>query len=99
MATYNPTGFSVLLRSLRERSGKSRYRLAQFCGVNEAYLLRLESGERRNPTRDTVVKLGLALVAESSAVTLDDVNELLLAASYAPLLGRGESFVGDASSI
>ena len=92
MATYNPTGFSVLLRSLRERSGKSRYRLAQFCGVNEAYLLRLESGERRNPTRDTVVKLGLALVADSSSVTLDDVNELLLAAGYAPLLGRGEPF-------
>ena len=92
MATHHPTGFSVLLRSLRERSGKSRYRLAQFSGVNEAYLLRLESGERHKPTRDTVVKLALALVADSSSVSLDDVNELLLAAEHAPLLGRGESF-------
>ena len=92
MANYNPTEFSVLLRSLRDRSGKSRYRLAQFSGVNEGYLLRLETGERRKPTRDTVVKLGLALVADSSSVTLHDVNELLLSAEHAPLLGRGESF-------
>ena len=92
MATHHPTEFSVLLRTLRERSGKSRYWLAQFSGVNQAYLLRLERGERRNPTRDTVLKLALALVAGSSLVTIDDVNELLWAATYVPLLGRGQSF-------
>ena len=92
MATYNPNGFSVLLRELRERAGKSRYMLAKFSGVNEAYLLRLETGERHRPTRDTVVKLALALVSASPSVGLDDVNELLLAAQHAPLLGRGESF-------
>ena len=92
MASYHPTEFSVLLRDLRERSGKSRYRLAQFSGINEAYLSRLETGERHRPTRDTVVKLGLALVADSSSVSLDDVNELLLSAEHAPLRGRGESF-------
>ena len=92
MATYNPKGFSVLLRDLRERAGKSRYRLAQFSGLNEAYLLRLETGERHRPTRDTVVKLALALVADSPSVGLDDVNELLLAGEHAPLLGRGEAF-------
>ena len=92
MASYHPTGFSVLLRDLRERSGKSKYQLAQFSGINEAYLSRLETGERYRPTRDTVVKLGLALVADSSSITLHDVNELLLSAEHAPLLGRGESF-------
>ncbi len=91
MTISNSAHFSVNLKRLRQYSEKSRYRLAQFSGINEAYILRLEGGERRNPTRDTVIKLGLALVADSSSVTLDDVNELLLSASHAPLLGRGES--------
>ena len=95
MATQRRTEFSLVLRRLRERSNKSRYKLAQFTGVNEAYLLRLETGERRNPSRDVVMKLGLALVADSSLVTLDDVNELLLSAGYAPLLSRGESVSSD----
>ena len=92
MATpRHSTEFSAALMRLRKKSEKSRYRLAQFTGLDEAYLLRLESGQRQNPSRDVVVKLGLALVADSSRVSLHDVNELLLAADYAPLLGRGES--------
>ena len=91
MTTYQPGQFSAVLRRLRERSGKSRYRLAQYCGLDEGYLGRLESGERRNPARDTVVKIGLALVQNCSEVSIDDVNELLLSAGYAPLLSRGQS--------
>ena len=87
----NDSPFADMLKKLRSRSGKSRYRLARYCGVDEAYLSRLESGARRNPSRDIVLKLGLALVAGSSAVTIDDVNGLLIAAGCAPLLGRGES--------
>ena len=91
MTAFNHTDFAVLLRLLRERSGKSRYRLAQFCGLDEAYLSRLESGERRNPSRDTVMKIGLALVEGSTQVSIHDVKELLLSARHAPLLSRGES--------
>ena len=36
------------------------------------------------------MKLGLALASDTSAVSLDDVNELLLSASYAPLRGCGK---------
>ena len=91
MLSANGTEFSATLKSLRFKSGKSRYRLAQYTGLSEAYLSRLESGERQNPTRDVVMKLGLALVADTSSVTMEDVNELLLSAGYAPLRGRGES--------
>ena len=59
--------------------------------MDEAYILRLESGERQNPSRDSVMKLGLALVATSEAMSIQDVNELLLAAGYAPLRSRGEA--------
>ena len=91
MTTYQPRQFSTVLRRLRERSGKSRYRVAQYSGLDEGYLARLESGERHHPTRDTVVKIALALVENSAEVSIHDVQELLLAANFAPLLGRNES--------
>ena len=93
MASAKSSEFGVGLRRLREKAKKSRYRLAQFSGLDEAYLSRLESGERRNPSRDTVMKLGLALVEDSSEVSIYDINELLLSAGYAPLLGRGETIL------
>ena len=83
--------FAHTLRNLRTKSGKSRYRLAQYSGLDEAYILRLESGERQNPSRDAVFKLCLALTADSDSITINDANELLLAAGYAPLRSRGEA--------
>ena len=91
MASNATTEFSGTLRRLRSKSGKTRYKLAQYSGLNEAYVFRLESGERRNPSRDIVVKLCLALVADSDAVSIHDVNELILSGGFAPLRGRGES--------
>ena len=83
------TEFCGTLRRLRLQSGKSRYRVAQYSGLDQAYLLRLESGQRQNPSRDTVMKLCLALVTDSSMISIHDVNELMLAAGFAPLRGRG----------
>ena len=91
MVTYQPREFPTVLRELRARSRKSIYRLAQYCELTEAYLGRLKTGERQNPTRDTVVKIALALVEDSTEVTIHDVQELLVAAGFAPLLGRGDS--------
>ncbi len=82
--------FGDTLKALRKRAGKSKYRLAQFSGIDQAYLLRLETGERNRPSRDVVLMIGFALVENSSTVSLHDVDELLLAAAYAPLRRRGE---------
>ena len=76
--------------TLRLKADKSRYRLARYSGLDEAYILRLESGERQNPSRDSVMKLSLALAANSEDVSINDVNLLLLAAGYAPLRSRGQ---------
>ncbi len=51
--------FADTLKKLRTRAGKSRYRLAQYSGLNQTYILRLERGERANPTRDVVLMLDL----------------------------------------
>ena len=77
--------FGTTLRALRLKAGKSRYRLARFSGIDESYLLRLERGERKNPSRNIVIRLGLALLAKSDALTMEDIEELLFAADYAPL--------------
>ena len=82
--------FASALKRLRIKAGKSRYKLAQWTGLSEPYLLRLENGERANPSRDVVMMLSLALVAESQAIDLYDVEELMLSARYAPLRKRGE---------
>lgn len=82
--------FGDTLESLRLRSGLSRYRLAQFSGITEPYILRLEKGEKSNPSRDVVLKLGLALIKGSEALEIWDVDVLLLSAGYAALRGRGD---------
>jgi len=76
--------FGDSLRKLRIRAGKSRYRLWQLTGLDQAFLARLEKGEK-NPSRNTVVLLGLALVYGCTEITCDDIDELLLVAGYAPL--------------
>ena len=82
--------FGETLKKLRLKSAKSRYRLAQYSGITEAYILRLETGERSNPSRDVVLMLGLALLKGSDSLDVWDVDVLLLAAGYAPLRRRGD---------
>ena len=54
MASNATTEFSRTLKRLRSKLGKTKYKLAQYSGLDEAYVLRLESGERQKPSRDTV---------------------------------------------
>ena len=82
--------FSEKLRMLRRKARKSKYRVAQYSGIDQAYILRLETGEKANPSRDVVMMLALALSNNSDAVGIDDVEELLLAAGYAPFRRRGK---------
>ena len=89
--------FADTLKKLRTGAGKSRYRLAQFSGINEAYILRLENGQRVNPSRDVVMMLGLALVQNSDSVNIWDIDEMLLSAGYAPLRRRGQIELRQAS--
>ena len=81
--------FGETLKTLRLESGKSRYRLAQFTGILEPYIMRLENGERSNPSKDVVLMLGLGLLTGSDELDIWDVDVLLLAAGYAELRRRG----------
>jgi transcriptional regulator with XRE-family HTH domain len=85
--------FAETLKKLRTQAGKSRYRLAQYSGIDEAYILRLERGVRSNPSRDVVLMLGLSIVESSDSVRVYDIDELLLSAGYAPFRRRGNPYV------
>jgi transcriptional regulator with XRE-family HTH domain len=76
--------FGDTLHKLRTKSGKSRYRLWQLTGLDQAFLSRLEKGEK-NPSRNTVMLLGLALVHGCNVIACEEIDELLLVAGYAPL--------------
>ena len=80
--------FGATLTKLRLKAGKSRYRLSKYSGIDQAYINRLETGNRQNPSRDLVFRLALALVENSEAVNIDDVDELLIAAAHEPLRRR-----------
>ena len=82
--------FAETFKRLRIKSGKSGYKIAQYSGLSEAYIHRLESGERANPSRDVVVMLGMALAQGVSSIEIWDIDALLLSADYAPLRRRGD---------
>ena len=86
-------GFASTLSALRRKSGRSRYRLAQWSGLSEPYIFRLENGQRTGPSRDVVIMIGLALARGDSAVEIWDVDTLLLSAGYAPLRRRGQHLI------
>lgn len=76
--------FGARLKVLRTRAQKSRYKLAKFAGLDQAFLRRLETGER-GPSRKTALKLGIALGHGSDAITLADIDDLLFDGGFAPL--------------
>lgn len=51
------TGLGVVLKTLRERRTLSLREIGQLSSVDHAYVHRLESGEKTNPSRDLVEKL------------------------------------------
>lgn len=57
------TGLGVALKKLRERRTFSQRELGELSEVDNAYIYRLETGEKVNPTSETLTKLLRALKA------------------------------------
>lgn len=72
--------FPSLLRSFRERNGRSRNALAHEVGVDPSYLTRIEHGDREPPRQHIVEALTRAL-----RLSVQERNRLLVSAGYAPL--------------
>lgn len=68
--------FAEVFESLLSTSGISCYQLSQYADINQAYLSRLKSGEKTNPSPEIVMRIGLALVHFSENVKISDVEKL-----------------------
>ena len=76
---------TVLLRRHAQRvlrRGKNQAQMAHDAGLDESYVSRLLSGERSNPSREAIILLG----GWGLELTVEEVDELLLAADYKPLV-------------
>lgn len=72
--------FPTLLRSYRERAGRSRNALAHEVGVDPSYLTRIEHGDREPPRQHIVEAICRAL-----RLAVPERNRLLVAAGFAPM--------------
>ncbi len=89
--------FGQTLQQYRKRAEKSIPTIAVEVGVDRTYLYRLETqpsdwlnrplegGRLKHPSRDLVIRLAIAL-----GLSLDECDELLLLAGYAPLFPLGQ---------
>ena len=76
------TSLSELLRRQKTRLNKSQADIARDAWLDESYVSRLFSGERTNPSRDALILLAVF----GLGLTLEDTDELLMAADYRPLV-------------
>ena len=91
MSSPRPSQFGVVFGRFLIEFGVSKYKISSYSNIGEPYLGRLQSNERQNPSWLTVIKIGFAFVHYSAEFQMEHVNELLHAAGFAPLIGRGEN--------
>ncbi len=76
---------TALLKKYAERvlrRGKHQAQIARDAWLDESYVSRLLSGERSNPSREAIILLG----GWGLGLAVEEVDELLLAADYKPLV-------------
>lgn len=73
--------FTRTLRRFFFRQRCAYGKVAAAAHLDVKYLHQLVQGKKHNPSRDAVIRIGTAL-----KLGLDDMDELLLAAEYAPLV-------------
>jgi transcriptional regulator with XRE-family HTH domain len=69
------------LRALRAAAGLSYQQLAERAAIDQAYLYRLETGRKSNPSRDALIQIGIGL-----GLDVEALNTLIIAAGHIPLL-------------
>lgn len=81
--------FGEQLRAYRERLGMSQQTLAERTGVSPSQLSRIQSGEKKPPPAETVLRM-----IEVLRLTADEAANLLEAANYSPQLLESSTIIG-----
>ncbi len=80
--TVPASSLNGLLGQHRARLAKSQAAIARDAWLDESYVSRLFSGQRNHPSRDALILLS----AFGLELPVEDVDEILLAADYKPLV-------------
>jgi transcriptional regulator with XRE-family HTH domain len=83
--------FAQTFSELLKKSGVSSYQIAKFTHLDPAYLSRLKSGEKTNPSRETVLKIGLALAHYGDKVALSDIETLFRSTSLSVVSRKSQN--------
>ena len=75
MGLYD-NNFAEVFSKLITKSGVSCYRIYQFTHLDQAYLGRLKTGERKNPSPETIVKIGLAFCHFNDKIKISEIEVL-----------------------
>lgn len=68
--------FAAAFLRLLEETRVTCYQIEQYTGLDQGYLSHLKSGERQNPSPETIIKIAIAVAHLSNKVTLYDIENL-----------------------
>ena len=74
--TLYANDFSKVFSTFLEKTRISCYQISQYTHLDQAYLSRLKTGKKQNPSTETVIKISLALAHYSNQVQLHDIQRL-----------------------
>lgn len=70
------SSFAEVFRTLLAETNVSCYQIAEYSHIDEGYLSRLRTGEKHNPSPETIMKIALALAHLSKEITLHELEKL-----------------------
>jgi len=68
--------FSKVFSQLLKMAGVSCYQISQYTGLTQAYLSRLKTGEKQNPSPQTILMISLALAHFSDKIRIQQIRKL-----------------------
>ena len=71
------SNFSEIFSKLLAKSKVSCYQIGQYADIDEAYLSRLKSGEKQNPSAKAILKISIGLAHFGKNIKLADIEGLL----------------------
>jgi hypothetical protein len=75
MGIYD-NNFAEVFSKLLAQSEVTCYQINQYTHLDQAYLSRLKSGEKQNPSPETVIKISVAIAHYGKHVQLHDIQNL-----------------------
>jgi hypothetical protein len=71
--------FSDIFSNLLEKYDVSCYKIHKYSHLDQGFLSHLRNGQKLNPSPETILKIALTLVHNSSKIKVSEINQLFKA--------------------